>query len=440
MKTAGMPLAQTCTPGGLKKRIEAMNRLLQHLSNGLPDQSEDIRMADILTRKLQQRIETLETRLESIRAGGRYDRQRHLPGPDRDGPVPGGYHRHLPQNQDVEDKLGRELTVEDLIAGVANIVPPPDEQSTIQADIMAVLLRHAQEKSNLAAADKALPPGTGSDGTILSSGLPGRHTAAQLNSLVVGDHASGYDGSPTDHLLDKKVMKGLDLIQKLSERSATGQAQGQKSGHILKTGFSSLLQSHDLPSDIEIPKGWYQTFFNGGDWSSPDIQSGLPLSQITQAVHTATAVQQAGQPHPATHLVAATLTKAAKSGEAKALTIQMDPPELGRVDVRLEFGTDNTVKAHMIAEKPETFLMLQRDAAVLERALQDAGLDADGSNLSFELAEDGSAFEQNNNGNGNGSSGGGSEDQTDMDEDILHTTMTWQIDPETGHMHYDILA
>ena len=43
-----------------------------------------------------------------------------------------------------------------------------------------------------------------------------------------------------------------------------------------------------------------------------------------------------------------------------------------------------------IADRPETLDMLQRDARVLERALNDAGLRADSGGLSFNLRSDGS--------------------------------------------------
>ena len=87
----------------------------------------------------------------------------------------------------------------------------------------------------------------------------------------------------------------------------------------------------------------------------------------------------------------------------------------------------------------ETYLMLQRDAQLLERALQDAGLDADGG-LSFELAEHGFDFDQNNQrGGGHDNGGTGASDEGEEIE-ILESTMTWSVDPETGHTRYDIWA
>lgn len=84
--------------------------------------------------------------------------------------------------------------------------------------------------------------------------------------------------------------------------------------------------------------------------------------------------------------------------------------------------------------------MLQRDSALLNQALQNAGLDTDGSGggLDFELAADGGAFDRQNNENGNSAPDPSGEDMEAGD--ILETTMTWQVDPDSGHVHYNILA
>ena len=136
-----------------------------------------------------------------------------------------------------------------------------------------------------------------------------------------------------------------------------------------------------------------------------------------------------------------TLNKMASGGNTSEMTIQMDPPELGRVLAKLQFGKDKTVKAVLMVEKPETYTMLIRDAASLERALQNAGLTTDSASLSFELAQDGSAFNSDNDGQGGGEpSGKGGMMAANDSEDIIQTSMTWQVDSETGYVRYSLLA
>jgi len=65
--------------------------------------------------------------------------------------------------------------------------------------------------------------------------------------------------------------------------------------------------------------------------------------------------------------------------------IRLDPPEMGRIDIRMEVRRDGHVMAHLTVEKPETLELLQRDARALQQALNNAGLDADENSLNFSL-------------------------------------------------------
>jgi flagellar hook-length control protein FliK len=77
------------------------------------------------------------------------------------------------------------------------------------------------------------------------------------------------------------------------------------------------------------------------------------------------------------------------------MTLQLHPAELGRLDIKLKFGKDGTIKAQLTADKPETLALLQKDSAHLQRALQAAGFDIDDSSLSFDLQQGGSNQQQN---------------------------------------------
>ncbi len=74
--------------------------------------------------------------------------------------------------------------------------------------------------------------------------------------------------------------------------------------------------------------------------------------------------------------------------------IRLNPPELGRVDVRLEFGKDGQVTTHLIVERPETLEMLNKDSRQLTRALEEAGLKLDNDGLSFSLQDQNNAENQ----------------------------------------------
>lgn len=171
------------------------------------------------------------------------------------------------------------------------------------------------------------------------------------------------------------------------------------------------------------------------------LTSPMTASATTAAVsaNNTAAVSPLTGAHPASQIVAAALLRAAQGGETRTLTLNLNPPELGRVEVRMEMARDRSVKTVLSVEKPETLTLLQRDAHMLERALQNAGFDSGGDFLRFELAQDGGAFDprEGGSGHGRGSSGSGS-DEPDSESLLIETKMSWFIDPHTGAQRYDL--
>ena len=73
------------------------------------------------------------------------------------------------------------------------------------------------------------------------------------------------------------------------------------------------------------------------------------------------------------------------SAQTQRFSIKLDPPELGRIDVRLHFARDGAVRASVAVERPDTLDLLQKDVQSLERALRDAGTDPNKLSLNFSL-------------------------------------------------------
>jgi flagellar hook-length control protein FliK len=74
-------------------------------------------------------------------------------------------------------------------------------------------------------------------------------------------------------------------------------------------------------------------------------------------------------------------------GGMSRFQIRLDPAELGRIDVRLDVDQNGQLNAKLIVERPETLDMMQRDQRALERALQQAGIDAHRATLEFSLKQ-----------------------------------------------------
>ena len=109
----------------------------------------------------------------------------------------------------------------------------------------------------------------------------------------------------------------------------------------------------------------------------------------TNSANVSTSVQVAPS-HPDTSTSANIDTLgvaiAAKSSDGiKHFDIRLDPPELGRVEVRLSIGDDGKTQASLLVDKPQTLELLQRDAPNLHRALSNAGLDLSNNGLNFSL-------------------------------------------------------
>jgi flagellar hook-length control protein FliK len=76
-------------------------------------------------------------------------------------------------------------------------------------------------------------------------------------------------------------------------------------------------------------------------------------------------------------------------GDTTTFDLRLDPPELGRVEVRLEVSRDNKVTAVVTADNPQTLAEMARNARDLQSALQGAGLDLADNGLSFDLRQGG---------------------------------------------------
>jgi flagellar hook-length control protein FliK len=93
----------------------------------------------------------------------------------------------------------------------------------------------------------------------------------------------------------------------------------------------------------------------------------------------------APEAHPATRQIALQITKALDQDRTE-IRIRLDPPELGEVDIQLEFR-DLRLSAAVSAERSDTLELLQRDSRSLARALREAGLELADADLSFAYNE-----------------------------------------------------
>jgi chemotaxis protein MotD len=104
-------------------------------------------------------------------------------------------------------------------------------------------------------------------------------------------------------------------------------------------------------------------------------QTPPPAAQASPAAVVATLAQFSG------------VVAARAQGGSTAFDIRLDPPELGKVAVRLKIDRDGSVTSHFTVDSSQALSMLRGDLRSLQNALQQAGLKSDPGATSFQLRD-----------------------------------------------------
>lgn len=89
---------------------------------------------------------------------------------------------------------------------------------------------------------------------------------------------------------------------------------------------------------------------------------------------------------PVAEQVQVSIQRATKEG-IDQMTIQLEPADLGRVEVKIQTNAEGQTLLSFVVDKAETLDSLARDARSLERMLQDAGVKADAGSMQFNLRQ-----------------------------------------------------
>jgi len=101
---------------------------------------------------------------------------------------------------------------------------------------------------------------------------------------------------------------------------------------------------------------------------------------------TMTAAYQTPAPNLNMPHIAFEMVRQMRDGSSR-FQIRLDPPEMGKIDVKMHMDGAGNVHARLSVERADTLDLLQRDSRSLERALQQAGLDGGRTNLEFSLKQ-----------------------------------------------------
>lgn len=81
------------------------------------------------------------------------------------------------------------------------------------------------------------------------------------------------------------------------------------------------------------------------------------------------------------------ITKSAVKGVDK-IDISLKPEELGHIEIKMHLAKNGKLQAEIVASRPETMEILQKEAQNLQKSFEDAGFQTDENSLSFSCRED----------------------------------------------------
>ena len=127
---------------------------------------------------------------------------------------------------------------------------------------------------------------------------------------------------------------------------------------------------------------------NPGTVDAAITASAGPPAPVPTDVAPATTNAQPPTPAPIARQigdVAVTLLRSVGGGD-RQLTVRLDPPQLGRVQVAIAQARGGAAAVTLTVERPETLLLALRDEPALHRALDRAGVPTEARTVTVQLA------------------------------------------------------
>jgi flagellar hook-length control protein FliK len=243
----------------------------------------------------------------------------------------------------------------------------------------------ASEEGDAVAAASVLSPADQPPHSALASAAV--HTAANQPGQVA--QGPGNPQKPISGTKDKAVQAEklaepvAQLARALSTTEAAPEVKIVMAAETAEAGLRlTSLEAPKLPSTKPLAEG----HADGLALQAPGFAMPDGMLQRTDAPLPGAVARDMPAPAPARQLAPVVVSLALGRGD-EALTIALDPGELGRVEVSIGQGKDSG-QVRIVAERPETLALLQRDQRELDRALTQAGLGDMARSLSFSLASD----------------------------------------------------
>ena len=260
-------------------------------------------------------------------------------------------------------------------APLADQTPRPDPAGVTEPDQMAELVAAVgNDASNLKGLDPVDPKaGTGKQAAAEKK----TDVETQVDTDASTPGTTG-DSQPTAKVTPQSHVARPQLAPSDSDKEHISQARGE--------GVSDSHRNVDAPPTLSGDAAGEAPNVSANASATSTMVS-EPARASPATTTPPTSVAQPGVPAAIPFGgLAVEIAGRAIAGKNR-FEIRLDPPELGRIEVRLDVDRDGNVTSRLTVDRADTFDLLRRDAAGLERALQDAGLKTAGNGLQFSLRD-----------------------------------------------------
>lgn len=317
--------------------------------------------------------------------------------------------------------------------GPSQATPPGSVAFTAKQDqVLPIVAETPEAKSGVIAAGQApsplAPPAGLMPPNMAAEAQPNMAAAAQRVELAAAAEKvelAAQQASPASVLDQQELLAAAPLMAQLTRRDGSTPAslaakvalsvtdlatEGTKPTDpsiLLARAIAAATTAREVgqePAQMAMAEPALRITAQEAKLAAPKLVVGEPQSELPQSqtpvlpapdtaprqVDNAPLPSQATRdaaPPPPTRQLAPVLVSMALGRGDDTLTIALDPVELGRVEVSISQGKE-AGQVRIVAERPETLALLQRDQRELDRALSQAGLGDLGRSISFSLASD----------------------------------------------------
>jgi flagellar hook-length control protein FliK len=313
------------------------------------------------------------------------------------------------------------------------------ENSSVPAPLAPVTANTPQDSADTQKAQAQSATATSSEASEPTTSQAQQNTNAPkaAEQAVTQISQSAAAGEAKADRSEKKSETAATILSTQATGTAAGPASREAPATKPVKAVTTTSSSEPVASTARVAESADKTTLTPQLEQAPVTTDTTRADKASFASHLETVkLNRTGAHTPVSDQIAVHLTKAAQNGQDK-MTIRLQPPELGRIDIKLDISNEGMIKASIQVDQPATLDLMLRDQKGLEKALSDAGLKTDGGSLSFNLRGDGlpqrqNGGEQSQGQNSNGSDAPGfslnGEDGESLPAGIME--MTWFIGPD----------